>query len=251
MTRSDHGSSPPPSFSHPAGDTSPSSQAEGQTIVQALQQVRHTMAQAAQACHRNPQEIDLLAVSKFHPASAIEAAILAGQSLFGENRVQEAAEKFPPLQERFPHIELHLIGSLQTNKVMEAVKIAHTIQSLDRTKLADHIARAAETHKRLPHLLVQVNTGREPQKSGILPEQADVFIPLMQKRFGQALQGVMAIPPENQDPIPHFRLLRYIAHNHALPILSMGMSHDYQLAIAEGATMIRVGTAIFGVRQPL
>ncbi len=189
-----------------------------------------------------------MAVSKTHPAEAIAAAAAAGQRVFGENRVQEAAAKFPGLRERVPDLRLHLIGALQTNKAAEAVRIADVIESLDRPRLADAIARAAEAAGRLPGLLVQVNIGEEAQKAGVAPGEADAFIEACRERFGDALLGLMAIPPAEGDPAPLFARLAAIAARHGLRHLSMGMSGDFEAAIAAGATEIRVGSAIFGAR---
>ena len=167
----------------------------------------------------------------------------AGVRVFGENRVQEAAEKFPIAGAR-----LRIIGGLQTNKAEQAVRLADAIDSLDRPRLADAIARAAEAAGRLPELLVQVNIGDEPQKSGVSTAEADSFIRAMRARFGEALKGLMCIPPAAKDPAPHFRRLAAMADAHGLPVRSMGMSGDYAAAIAAGATHLRIGSAIFGQR---
>jgi pyridoxal phosphate enzyme (YggS family) len=180
--------------------------------------------------------------------AAIEAALRAGQMRFGENRVQEAAAKFPALRAAHPELELHLIGSLQTNKARAAVGLADTIESLDRSSLVEAIAEAAAREGRLPHLLVQVNTGAEPQKSGVARDEADRFIDACRARFGAALVGLMCIPPLAEDPAPHFVWLAGCAARHGLGVLSMGMSADFETAIAHGATEVRIGTAIFGSR---
>ncbi len=190
----------------------------------------------------------LVAVSKFHPTASVLAALVAGQTLFGENRVQEAAQKFQPLRPAYPDLRLHIIGGLQTNKAAEAVRIADVIESLDRPKLADAIAAACEREGRCPRLFVQVNTGDEPQKSGIARDEADAFIDACQARFGAVLAGLMCIPPAEADPSPHFAWLAGCAVRHGLAELSMGMSADYEAAIVHGATLVRVGTAIFGHR---
>lgn len=190
----------------------------------------------------------LVAVSKTHPIEAVRAAIEAGQTLFGENRVQEAAAKFTPLRADHPNLRLHIIGGLQTNKAKDAVAIADTIESLDRPRLADAIADAIQRLGRSPTLLVQVNIGDEPQKAGVATADADAFIEACQARFGAALAGLMCIPPEAGDPRPHFAALSRLAHRYGLATLSMGMSADYAAAIAEGATHVRVGSAIFGTR---
>ncbi len=190
----------------------------------------------------------LVAVSKTHPASMIEAALRAGQQAFGENRVQEAAAKFPALRPRRPALRLHLIGGLQTNKARDAVRLADTIESLDRPRLADAIASAIQQEGRAPELLVQVNVGDEPQKAGVPTADADGFIDDCRRRFGPSLVGLMCIPPAEGDPRPHFRWLAGCAARHGLTALSMGMSADFEAAIGAGATHVRVGSALFGVR---
>lgn len=221
------------------------------SLADRLADVRTRMDSAARAAGRDPASVTLVAVSKFHPASSVQEAIAAGQTVFGENRVQEAAAKFPPLRAQNPDLRLHLIGGLQTNKAKDAVRIADMIESLDRPALADALAHAAESLGRMPDLLIEVNTGDEPQKFGVPKEEADSFIRLCRQRFGGSLRGLMCIPPAAEDPTPHFRLLRSMAETHGLPVLSMGMSADYPAAIAEGATLVRVGTAIFGPRPAL
>ena len=212
-------------------------------IQQNLASIRARMAVAADAAGRDPAGITLIAVSKTHPQAAVRAALAAGQAVFGENRVQEAAEKFPLAGAR-----LHLIGGLQTNKAAEAVRLADSIDVLDRERLSEAIARAAERASRVPDLLVQVNIGDETQKSGVALGQADAFIRATQSRFGAALKGLMCIPPAGLDPLPFFKLLAALADRHGLAVRSMGMSGDFEAAIAAGATHIRVGTAIFGHR---
>ena len=192
--------------------------------------------------------VHLIAVSKTYPAAMVEAALAAGQRDFGENRVQEAAGKFPALREAWPDIRLHLIGGLQTNKAEEAVRLADVIHSLDRLRLLDAVSRAAERQGRCPQMFVQVNIGDEPQKSGIPPAEADSFIMLCRARLGDKLVGLMCIPPADDHPLPHFRALAELAARHGLPSLSMGMSGDFEAAIRAGATHVRVGTAIFGSR---
>ncbi|MCH4089891.1 YggS family pyridoxal phosphate-dependent enzyme [Acetobacter sp.] len=218
------------------------------SISRALDEVRGQIEKAAQTAGRPSDSVTLVAVSKFHPAYAVEAALHAGQRVFGENRVQEAAEKFPRLRAQYPDLRLHLIGGLQTNKAREAVRIADVIESLDRPSLSDALAKAADQEGRMPDLLVEVNTGDEPQKFGVPREKADAFIRMTRERFGEKLCGLMCIPPAGEDPVPHFRFLRSLADEHDLPVRSMGMSADYPQAIAEGATLVRVGTAIFGER---
>ncbi|WP_338332867.1 YggS family pyridoxal phosphate-dependent enzyme [Acetobacter sp. LMG 32666] len=220
-------------------------------IAERLNAVRRSMHAAALAAGRDPAEVSLVAVSKFHPLQSVQEALAADQFVFGENRVQEAAAKFPPLRADHPDLRLHLIGGLQTNKAREAVRIADMIESLDRPALVDAIARAADAEGRLPDLLVEVNTGDEPQKFGVPKEQADAFIRVCRHRFGPSLRGLMCIPPAGQNPVPHFQLLRSMAQTHGLPVLSMGMSADFEQAIAQGATLVRVGSAIFGPRPAL
>ncbi|HNB26860.1 MAG TPA: YggS family pyridoxal phosphate-dependent enzyme [Alphaproteobacteria bacterium] len=193
--------------------------------------------------------VELIAVSKTHPAEAVIAALEAGQRVFGENRVQEAAAKFPALRARWPDLKLHLIGPLQTNKVRQAVETCDAIQTLDRDKLAAALAaELARQGKRLD-LFVQVNTGEEPQKAGVLPAEADAFIRRCVGEYKLPVVGLMCIPPAEEHPAPHFALLREIARRNDLGQLSMGMSGDYELAIQFGATHVRVGTAIFGQRE--
>ena len=198
---------------------------------------------AAAAAGRNADEITLVAVSKTQPEAAILAAQALGLTVFGENRVQEAAEKFPR-----PGTSLHLIGALQTNKAAQAVRLATCIESLDRQKLADAIARAADAAGCQPTLLVQVNIGDEPQKAGVPRAQADGFIRAMRSQFGPLLRGLMCIPPEGLDPTPFFQHLAALADTHGLPVRSMGMSADFEAAVQAGATHIRLGSALFGSR---
>ena len=196
------------------------------------------------------QPVTLVAVSKTKPREDVEAAISAGQRVFGENRVQEAIAKFTPLRETTPDLELHLIGPLQTNKVREAIETFDVIETLDRPKLAQALADGlAKNPGRLRQLLIEVNTGEEPQKAGILPAEADDFIRDCIQRLGLPVTGLMCIPPVDDEPALHFALLREIARRHALEVLSMGMSADYPIAVQQGATHIRLGTAIFGARE--
>ena len=212
--------------------------------------MRARIAAAARRAGRNPEDVALVAVCKTHPASAAAHALAAGQRLFGENRVQEATAKFPPLRAAHPDLRLHLIGGLQTNKAREAVRIADVIETLDRPRLADALAEAAQREGQLPSLLVQVNTGDEPQKSGVAREAADAFIDACQTRFGATIAGLMCVPPVAADPAPHFAWLAACAARHGLSVLSMGMSADFEVAIAHGATLVRIGSAIFGPRPP-
>jgi pyridoxal phosphate enzyme (YggS family) len=216
-------------------------------IAENLRRVQDRIASAAIAAGRDPRDITLVAVSKTKPAEAVVAALAAGQTVFGENRVQEAAAKFPPLRAKYP-LSLHIIGGLQTNKAREAVRIADVIESLDRPKLADAIEAAIAREGRAPTLLIEVNTGSEPQKSGIARDDADGFIDECKLRFGVALAGLMCVPPHGEDPRPHFSWLAGCAARHGLTTVSMGMSADFETAIACGATWVRVGSAIFGTR---
>jgi len=209
--------------------------------------VRDRIANAAIKAGRKPEDVTLVAVSKTKPVEAVRAALEAGQTVFGENRVQEAAAKFPAL--RASHtFTLHLIGGLQTNKAREAVRLADVIETLDRPHLADALAAAIAKEGRTPTLLVEVNVGDEQQKSGVPRAEADGFIEACKTRFGKALAGLMCVPPLDADPRPHFEFLANCAARHGLPVLSMGMSADFETAIACGATWVRVGTAIFGAR---
>jgi PLP dependent protein len=213
-----------------------------------LADVQARIAAAARAAGRPPEMVALVAVSKTHDAGAIAAAIAAGQRRFGENRVQEAQAKYPALKAQHAGIELHLIGPLQTNKVKEAVALFDVIETLDRMRLAEALQREMERQQKRPRLFIQVNTGAEAQKAGILPEAADGFIEEC-RRLGLAIDGLMCIPPAAEEPALHFALLREIARRHGLSQLSMGMSGDYETAIRFGATHVRVGTAIFGARE--
>ena len=214
-----------------------------------LRDIRARIAAACARAARPADAVQLVAVSKMHPPAAVIAALGAGQMLFGENRVQEAAGKFPALRASHPAMRLHIIGGLQTNKARDAVRVADAIESLDRPRLADAIADAIQHEGRTPSLFVQVNVGDEPQKAGIPTAEADAFITACQARFDAALVGLMCIPPAEGDPAPHFAWLAACARRHGLAGLSMGMSGDFETAIAAGATHVRVGTAIFGARS--
>jgi hypothetical protein len=216
-----------------------------------LAAVRGRIAAAAAAAGRSGGAVTLVAVSKTNPAERVRAALAAGQRVFGENRVQEALGKFPGLRGAFPELRLHLIGPLQTNKVRDAVAHFDVIESVDRPRLAEALASEMEkTGRRLP-CYIEVNTGEEPQKAGIWPEAADGFIADCRDRLGLPIAGLMCIPPGHEEPSLHFALLREIARRNGLAELSMGMSADYETAIRFGATHVRVGTAIFGARQPI
>ena len=203
---------------------------------------------AARAAGRGGGEITLIAVSKGHPASRILPALAAGHTTYGENRVQEASEKWQALRTEWPGAALHYIGALQTNKVRDAVAIADAIHAIDRPKLAAALAREMERQGRRPDCFIQVNTGAEPQKAGILPDGLDALVARCRDDLMLPVIGLMCIPPADEDPSPHFALLRELAARHGLKSLSMGMSADYRTAIALGATHVRIGTAIFGAR---
>jgi pyridoxal phosphate enzyme (YggS family) len=214
-----------------------------------LEGVRAAIRRAAGDAERDPADIQLIAVSKTIAAEGIEPALGAGQRVFGENYVQESAAKWPALRERFPDVEVHLIGPLQSNKAREAVRLFDVIQTLDRPSLAAALAKEIEREGRSPKLLVQVNTGEEPQKGGVLPAEADGFIAACRDTYGLTISGLMCIPPADEPPSPHFGLLNRIAARNGLILLSMGMSADFEAAIQMGATHVRVGTAIFGARS--
>ncbi|MDH3703209.1 MAG: YggS family pyridoxal phosphate-dependent enzyme [Alphaproteobacteria bacterium] len=213
-----------------------------------IAEVTAEIAAAARAAGRDPAAVALLAVSKTMPPARIESALAAGQRAFGENRVQEAEEKWPPLRERFPDVDLHLIGPLQTNKVKKAVALFDMIETVDRPRLARALAKEMEASGRRVACLIEVNTGAEPQKAGVLPEDADAFIRECVDDLALPVRGLMCIPPAGEEPALHFALLREIARRNDLPTLSMGMSADYPVAIAFGATQVRVGTGVFGPR---
>ena len=217
-------------------------------IAQTLAAIRARIAEATARANRPAGAVTLVAVSKTHPAAAVEAALAAGQLVFGENRVQEAAGKFPALRPAWPGLRLHVIGALQTNKAREAVRLADVIESLDRPKLAQALAEAMTKEGRRPDCLVQVNVGEEPQKAGILPAETDAFLRLCREELGLPVTGLMCIPPVEGDPRPHFDWLAARAARHGLPVVSMGMSGDFEAAIGCGATHVRVGSAIFGAR---
>ena len=217
------------------------------SIAENLAAVRARIAEAERAAGRDPASVALVAVSKTHPAEAVAQALAAGQTLFGENRVQEGAAKFPALRAAHPALRLHLIGPLQTNKARDAVRLFDRIESLDRPKLADALAAAIAREGRAPDCLIQVNTGREPQKAGCAPEETAALL-AHARGLGLTVSGLMCIPPAAGDPAPHFALLAGLARRLGLPVLSMGMSGDYPAAIAAGATHVRVGSAIFGHR---
>jgi pyridoxal phosphate enzyme (YggS family) len=212
---------------------------------QAYHEVKARIARAAQACGRDPASITLVAVSKTQPWEAVAPVLAAGQRVFGENRVQEAMQRW---EGRRADLTLHLIGPLQSNKAREAVAFFDVIESLDREKLARVLAEEIGRQGRAPRLYVQVNTGEEPQKAGVLPQEADAFLALCRGSYGLQPEGLMCIPPADEPPGPHFALLAKVAARNGLAKLSMGMSGDFETAIRFGATSVRVGSAVFGAR---
>ena len=216
-----------------------------------LANVRAEIARACRDAGRNPAEVTLIAVSKTFGADAIEPAIEAGQRVFGENRVQEAKAKWPPLLEKHTGLELHLIGPLQSNKAKEAVALFAAIHSLDRPSLCEALAKEIAKQKRQPVLFVEINTGAEAQKAGVLPQDADAFLAACRDKYRLTIAGLMCIPPLQEAAGPHFALTAKIARRNGLKLLSMGMSADFAAAIQLGATHVRVGSAIFGERPPL
>jgi len=213
-----------------------------------LRDVRALIVRAARDFGRDPADVRLLCVTKTVPPERIRPVIAAGERIFGENRVQEAHAKWPALKAEHPDLELHLIGPLQTNKAREAVALFHAIETLDRPSLAKVLAAEIQRAGRAPKLFVQVNTGAEPQKAGVLPQEADAFIAQCRNEYGLAPVGLMCLPPIDEQVSPHFALLAKIAARNGLTELSMGMSADYALGIQLGATYVRIGSAIFGER---
>lgn len=213
-----------------------------------LAEVQAKVAEAARAAGRDPAAVTLVAVGKTFPADHMLPALNAGQRAFGENRVQEAEEKWPGLRTRFPDLRLHLIGPLQSNKVRKAVDVFDVIETVDRPKLARALANVMAETGRRPDCFIQVNTGAEDQKAGVLPQDADAFIAQCRDDFALPVTGLMCIPPVDEEPSLHFQLLAEIAKRNGLAQLSMGMSADYEIAVAFGATHVRVGSAIFGTR---
>jgi pyridoxal phosphate enzyme (YggS family) len=213
-----------------------------------LAEVRSRIAGAAKTAGRAAADVTLVAVSKTHGADRVRELLGAGQRVFGENRVQEAEEKFPPLKLEYPDLELHLIGPLQTNKVRNAVALFDVIQSVDRERLAAALAREMERAGKRPACFVQVNTGEEPQKAGVLPADLDAFVAACRDTHGLPVVGLMCIPPVDEEPALHFALLAKMAARNGLARVSMGMSADYETAVRLGATHVRVGSALFGAR---
>jgi PLP dependent protein len=219
------------------------------TIEAARAGVLARIAAAARSAGRDPASVQLTAVSKVQPDERIEAMLAAGQRVFGENRVQEAEQRWTARRARHSGLELRLIGPLQTNKAKDAVELFDAIEVLDRPKLAAALADAIAKTGNTPKLFVQVNTGEEDQKAGIAPQDADAFIAVLRRDYGFALEGLMCIPPADEPAGPHFALLAKIAARNGLSKLSMGMSADYEIAILHGATHVRVGSALFGERS--
>jgi PLP dependent protein len=216
-----------------------------------LAEVKGRIAEAARAAGRAPGDVTLVAVSKTNGADKVQELIDAGQRVFGENRVQEAQEKFPALKARHPDLELHLIGPLQTNKARDAVALFDVIQSVDRDRLAASLAKEMEKAGRQLPCFIQVNTGEEPQKAGVLPADIDAFVATCRDTYKLKVVGLMCIPPVDEEPALHFALLAKMAARNGLPQVSMGMSADYETAVRLGATHVRVGSALFGARPPL
>jgi pyridoxal phosphate enzyme (YggS family) len=213
--------------------------------------VRDDIVSACREAGRDPSGVTLVAVSKTFGADAIAPVIATGQRVFGENRVQEAKAKWPPLIAQSPGIELHLIGPLQSNKAREAVALFDAVHSLDRASLAEALSKEIKKQGRQPLLFVEINTGAEPQKAGVLPQDTDAFLAACRDAHGLEISGLMCIPPHNETPAPHFALTAKIARRNGLKLLSMGMSADFKTAIAFGATHVRVGSAIFGGRPQI
>jgi len=217
-------------------------------IAENLTQVKDSIAEVATNAGRKTTDVDLVAVSKVHTADTIRDSLMAGQRIFGENRVQEAQGKWPDLKEEFDDVKLHLIGSLQTNKVKEAVALFDVIETVDRPKLARALAKEMEKQGKILEVYLQINTGEEDQKGGCLPAEAYDFIKLCRDELKLSIKGLMCIPPADEEPSMHFAFLRELAKRHELACLSMGMSGDFETAIRFGATSVRVGTAVFGTR---
>ncbi|MBS0526178.1 MAG: YggS family pyridoxal phosphate-dependent enzyme [Proteobacteria bacterium] len=214
-----------------------------------LAEVRRRIAEAAKAAGRQPADVTLVAVSKTHGPERVRELLEAGHRVFGENRVQEAQDKFPALKADYPDLELHLIGPLQTNKARDAVALFDVIESVDRERLAGVLAREMERAGRRPPCFIQVNTGEEEQKAGILPAELDGFVASCRDVHKLPVVGLMCIPPVDEEPALHFALLRKMAERNGLAKVSMGMSADYETAVRLGATHVRVGSALFGARH--
>ncbi|MFV1849400.1 MAG: YggS family pyridoxal phosphate-dependent enzyme [Thalassospira sp.] len=221
---------------------------DNKDVAKNLAEIQSNINAACAAVGRNPDDVTLVCVSKNHEADHVRKALVDGRRVFGENRVQEAAGKWPALRDEFPDLELHLIGPLQTNKLKDAVELFDVIETVDRPKLANALAKYRDKTGQCPDLFIQINTGEEDQKAGIAPKDADDFIKMCRDELKLPIIGLMCIPPVDEEPAPHFTLLGKIAERHGLKIKSMGMSGDYEAAIRLGATHVRVGTAIFGSR---
>jgi pyridoxal phosphate enzyme (YggS family) len=218
-------------------------------ISQNLTTIRARIEAAAQKAGRDPRSLSLIAVSKTHPAASVKAACEAGQRVFGENRVQEAAKKFPKLREAYPDLQLHLIGPLQTNKVKEAVALFDAIHSVDRPKLAKALGEEMRKQNKRPACFIEVNIAGEPQKAGIAPSDLDAFLAACKEEYALPIAGLMCIPPAGDHPLPYFQKLKALGLRNGVSCLSMGMSADFEMAIAAGASHIRIGSAIFGARE--
>ena len=214
-----------------------------------LAQVHAQIAAACKDARRDPASVTLVAISKTFPAEAIVPVIAQGQRVFGENRVQETQGKWPALKEQYPGIELHLVGPLQSNKAKEAVQLFDVLHAVDRPSICAALAKEIQKQGRAPKLLVEINTGAEPQKAGVLPEAADEFLRACRETYDLVIAGAMCIPPADEPPAPHFALTKKIADRNGLALVSMGMSADFEIAIRFGATHVRVGSAIFGARD--
>ncbi|MGI9371436.1 MAG: YggS family pyridoxal phosphate-dependent enzyme [Hyphomicrobiales bacterium] len=234
---------------HPANSDDDIQNSLADTSHQALDDVRARIALSAQKVERDENDVTLIAVSKTFDGDHIRPILKAGQKVFGENRVQEAQSKWPALREDYPDILLHLIGPLQTNKVKDAVALFDVIETVDRPKLARALAKEMEKQQRFPKLFVQVNTGEEPQKAGVMPSETDAFVAQCRDEFNLDIFGLMCIPPFDEEPSLHFALLKKIAERNGITQLSMGMSSDFDVAVEFGATYVRVGSAIFGARS--
>jgi hypothetical protein len=217
-------------------------------VAEHIQQIRAGIDQAARAVDRDPAQVALIAVSKKQPEERVQAALDAGHRVFGENRVQEAQGRWTERRQQVPDLELHLVGALQSNKAKEAVELFDAVHSVDRESVAKALAKEIDKQGRRPALFVQINTGEEAQKAGIAPGDADAFIAWCRDELGLPIEGVMCLPPVDEEPAPHFALLAKIAARNGLNQLSMGMSGDYETAVQLGATHVRVGSALFGAR---
>ena len=217
-------------------------------VAQNLREIQDNIDAACAAVDRDPKDVTLVCVSKNHEADHVRKALVEGRRVFGENRVQESAGKWPGLRAEFSDVQLHLIGPLQTNKVKDAASLFDVIETVDRPKLARALAKYRDATGSCPDLFIQINTGEEPQKAGIAPADADDFITMCRDELNLPITGLMCIPPVDEEPAPHFLLLGKIADRHNIAIRSMGMSGDYEAAIRFGATHVRIGTAIFGSR---